>query len=175
MMSKSSSDPELPIAPALYQETLERLDLQSIRLDCIEASCDRESFDQGGMSLNLATQAEDSQDAGHYSIFITYTLEGRREEQVCLSIKTTYRLVFRTTDPVPTGFFEVFQELNLRMLTLPYFREFIASLTSRMELPTLTIPLDVFATHQDEEPALQEKVKRPHKRAARVSKGREGA
>ena len=170
-----SDNPEPLISPALYQQTLERLDLQSICLDRIEAFCDREGFDQSGMTLHLSTEADDTQDATHYSICIGYVLEGRQNEDACLRIKATYRLVFIATEPVPAGFFDVFQELNLRMLTLPYFRELVSSLTGRMELPTLVIPLNIFPSDSEEDAPPKEKVKQPRKRATKASAGKQGA
>ena len=129
-----------PISPALYQQTLERLTLQTICLDCVKASCEREHFDGQETSLALTTTAEDRQDGERYSMFMTYLLRGRQDKEFTLEVEATYRLVFRAPAPIPPGFFEVFRELNLRMIKMPYFRELLASTTGRMELPTLTSP-----------------------------------
>lgn len=140
---------EEPISPPLYQQTLERLTLQTICLDCVNAYCHRERFAGRETSLTLVTSAEDRQD-DYYSMFMTYRLHGRHDGEITLEIEATYRLVFRASEPVPAGFFDVFRELNLRMITMPYFRELLASTTGRMELPTLTIPLDIFAADSEE-------------------------
>ncbi len=157
-----------PISPELYQQTLERLDLQTISLDCLQASCQRERFEGRETNLSLTTKAEDRQDAPHYSMFITYTLQGRQDSEVNLIIEATYRLIFRASEAVPTGFFDVFRELNLRMITMPYFRETVASTTGRMELPTLTIPLTIFAANQEE--SAPEPADPPHKKKTRSDK-----
>lgn len=135
----------LPIAPELYQQTLERLELLTICLDRADVYCQRELFEGSETSLSLEASAEDRQDSVHYSIFATYCLRGRQDQETTIKVEATYRLVFRTPGLIPSGFFEVFRELNLRLITMPYFRELLASMTGRMELPTLTIPLKIFA------------------------------
>lgn len=158
---------EEPISPSLYQQTLEKLTLQAVCLDCVEASCERERFEGNETSLTLATGAEDHQDLDRYSMFITYRLHGRQEGEITLEVQATYRLVFRMPEPVPPGFFDVFRELNLRMITMPYFRELLATMTGRMELPTLTIPLDIFAGSSED---VTEEAPKPQKSTRRGKK-----
>ena len=140
----------LPIAPELYQQTLERLELLTICLERANVHCQRELFEGSETKLSLEASAEDRQDPAHYSIFATYCLQGRQNKEITIKVEATYRLVFRTAEPIPVGFFEVFRELNLRLITMPYFRELLASMTGRMELPTLTIPLKIFAGAEGE-------------------------
>lgn len=145
--------PSLPIDPALYQETLTRLQMLAICVDEVSCWCHREDFNPANTDLILNAVAEDSQSESEYNMFVTYDLEGKRDDISILKIKAKYRLIFSTTDPVPAGFFEVFQELNLRMTTLPYFRELVSSMTGRMQIPTLTLPFNVIAptTEQQQE------------------------
>lgn len=133
------------ITPEQYQKTLERLDLRSVCLDEIKAYCAREAAEDGQVDLNLSAEAEDVQADGQYLAFITYALRGERDAKMVLEIEAKYRLIFDVLEPVPVGFFEVFQELNLRTTTMPYFRELVASMTGRMEIPTLTLPYEVYA------------------------------
>jgi len=135
--------PALPIDPELYQETLVRLQMQAICVDEVSCWCHREGFSAGDTELRLDTVAEDSQSESEYNMFVTYGLEGIRDEESILKIKAKYRLIFSTTTPVPAGFFEVFQELNLRLTTFPYFRELVSAMTGRMQLPVLTLPLNI--------------------------------
>ena len=74
-----------------------------------------------------------------------------RDEESILKIKAKYRLIFSTTPPVPPGFFEVFRELNLRLTTFPYFRELVSAMTGRMQLPILTLPLNIIPPIAEEQ------------------------
>lgn len=136
--------PALPIEPALYQKTLTQLQMRAICLDEASYWCQRESFDPGETSVAVQIDAEDFQQDADYSMFVTFSLEGKRDEQDILNIKAKYRLIFFTPEPIPQGFFEVFQEINLRLTTMPYFRELVSSTMSRMMLPVLTLPFDIY-------------------------------
>lgn len=138
------------IAPQLYQETLEQLDLQSVCLDEVKACCARETAQDGQVNVSLSAEAEDRQAEKQYLAFITYSLRGERDGEMLLEIEAKYRLIFDAPVPVPDGFFEVFRELNLRITTMPYFRELVASMTGRMGIPTLTLPYAIYAGPPDD-------------------------
>jgi len=138
-------DQNLPITPELYQRTLERLALKTVCLDTVKSSCAREVAHDGQVDVILSAEAQDYQTEGQYLAFITYRLSGKRDEYTLLELEAKYRIVFDMPEPVPSGFFEVFRELNLRITTMPYFRELIASITGRMEIPTLTLPYAIYA------------------------------
>ena len=143
--------PPLPIDPDLYQETLTKLQMLAICVDEVSCWCHREGFNPGDTDLVLDGVAEDSQNEQEYNMFVTYSLEGKRDEASILKIKAKYRLIYAATDPVPDGFFEVFQELNLRMTTMPYFRELVSSMTGRMQLPILTLPFNIIAPMNEQQ------------------------
>lgn len=147
--------PPLPITPELYQETLTRLQMLAICVDEASCWCHRAGFDAGDTDLVLDAVAEDSQSEHEYNMFVTYSLEGKREGASILKIKAKYRLIFSETAPIPPGFFEVFQELNLRMTTLPYFRELVSNMTGRMQLPVLTLPFNIIAPAPEQPPELE--------------------
>ena len=135
----------VPIAAELYQQTLEKLDLQTVCLDEIKACCDREAAQEGQVEISLSADTEARQTDSQYFAFITYRLRGERGGDMLLEVDARYRLIFDTEVQVPEGFFEVFRDLNLRITTMPYFRELVASLTGRMDIPTLTLPYSIYA------------------------------
>ena len=165
----------MPIAPDLYQETLERLELQSVSLDDLQSCCDREAAQDGQVEIKLAFSSESRQTETSYFAFITYSLRGERDKEMLLEIKAKYRLVFDTSEPVPDGFFEVFRDLNLRITTMPYFRELVASMTGRMNIPTLTLPYAIYAasteaSSEEKAPVPEEKAKAKPPRKPRAAK-----
>ncbi len=156
-----------PISPELYQATLEQLNLQAVCLDEIRACSDREVAQDRPVEINLSTESESRQTETQFFAFITYRLRGKRGADMLLEIDARFRLVFDAPDPVPNGFCEVFQDLNLRFTTLPYFRELVASMTGRMEIPTLTLPYAIYAG-----PAEHVEEDEPVKTAAEMTKKR---
>lgn len=149
---------ELPIDPKLYQQTLETLHLQTVCLEEVHSVCDREALEKGGVTINIGDKAFARQTPTKYYAYIQYHLAGQQEETVTLRLDARYCMIFETETPIPPGFFDVFRVLNLKMTTLPYFRELVASVTGRMELPTLTIPYNLFipATSGDEQAEVEE-------------------
>lgn len=138
------------IEPELYQHTLESLQLKSVCLDSLSASSRRELFGQGGISVELTTDAFAKPAAGQYLAYIKYSLRAARDAEAALVIDATFCVVFDATEPVPDGFFDVYKEVNLVLTTMPFARELIASVTSRMDLPTLTLPYHLFVPTSDE-------------------------
>ena len=154
-MTKGARD--LPITPDLYRQTLERLELQTVCLEEIHSFCDREALEQGGITINVEEETFARQTPTRYYAYIHYHLMGAQAESAALKLDARYCMIFDMDEQVPTGFFDVFRELNLRMTTLPYFRELVASITGRMELPTLTLPYNLFIpTDGTEEVSLEE-------------------
>lgn len=137
-MAKATT--KMPISPDLYRQTLEQLNLQSICLNDLKASCDREVLKRGQVAIDISYNASDQHADTNYYVLITCTLKGMQEKMSVLSIEATFRVIFNTEAMIPEGFFEVYQQVNLRMTILPYLRELVASITSRMDLPVLTLP-----------------------------------
>lgn len=169
------SNQRLPIEPELYLATLERLALQSVCLDEVRACCGREVAQDGQVNITLSADGRDNQAETQYFAFINYHLRGQREGEMLLEVDAKYRLVFDSIEPVPEGFFEVFSELNLHVTTMPYFRELVASITGRMEIPTLTLPYAIYAapqkTSEEQDPAVHaDKAKKPRTRKPRAVK-----
>ena len=135
---------DLPISPDLYRQTLECLDLQMVCLEELHSFCEREVLEQGGISVSVEEETFARQTPNKYLAYIHYHLLGVQAETSALKLDARYCVIFNMNEPVPSGFFEVFRGLNLKMTTLPYFRELVASVTARMELPTLTLPYNLF-------------------------------
>ena len=131
------------ISPQKYKEILKGLELESIYLKSCKCNINREKF-----SPNLNFSIKDSasfniEENGNIEIFHKYILHGRkpREKQIIISIECTYCLIFSSEGNFSEEFFEIFKELNLAINSWPFFREFIHTITSKMNVPPLTLPL----------------------------------
>jgi len=49
-------------------------------------------------------------------------------------------LLLKSKEKFTDEFFDVYKEVSLKLNTWPYFREFVNNITSRMNIPPLTIP-----------------------------------
>ncbi len=142
---------ELPIPPDLYQQTLERLQLRTVSLEEVHSWCDREALGEGGITVGVTDETFAQEKPTRYLAYIYYHLTGMQNGEATLRLDARYCLTFDTDGPVPPGFFDVFRELNLKMTTLPFFRELVASVTGRMEIPTLILPYSLFVEDGGEE------------------------
>lgn len=148
---------DMPIPPEIYSQTLERLDLQTVCLEEVHSFCDRDVLEQGGVTISVEEETFARQTPTRYLAYIHYHLTGTQAATAALKLNARYCLIFDTDKPVPAGFFDVFRTLNLKMTTLPYFRELVASITGRMEVPTLTLPYNLFIPDDDPDvPAIEE-------------------
>lgn len=105
----------------------------------------------GGVTINISDETFARQTPTRFLAYIYYHLTGLQDDAATLRLDARYCLAFDTDGPVPPGFFDVFRDLNLKMTTLPYFRELVASVTGRMELPTLTLPYNLFVSDDSDE------------------------
>jgi len=133
-----------PLSPADYQAALEALILNNICIESLSARCDRSKIDQPNININVKTRAMAEQACDRYTVICGYLLEGKSEDAEALSIEVAFRLEFGCTKLIPEGFFEIYKDTSLPVTTLPYLREIVASMTSRMNIPALTLPYTIF-------------------------------
>lgn len=76
-------------------------------------------------------------------ILHSYTLIviDKKSRKYCLKIEGNFKVVFSCKKEFTQDFFEAFKRINLPINTWPYFREYVNNITSRMNIPPLTIPL----------------------------------
>ncbi|MFQ6614274.1 MAG: hypothetical protein ACE5D1_05465, partial [Fidelibacterota bacterium] len=74
---------------------------------------------------------------GMYRVDIPVKGRGRNP----LDIKAKYSVRFSGPDDIPEDFWRIYKELVLPIQLWPYFREFVQSITARMNIPPLTLPV----------------------------------
>ncbi len=157
------------ISLALAVKVADRVDLQSVKLltcDCKQnPNCPtgKKAFD-----IEKTSQFEVNKEQNIIGVFIRFALnafgEGveQKKENSFLSIEATFLLLYsiKSMEGLDDGAFCSFAELNGAYNAWPYWREFVQSITSRMELPTLTVPVfrisslpSKAATNKNETPA----------------------
>jgi hypothetical protein len=144
--SEVTTAPNPRISPENYNRVLRSLNLVSLSLWQSEARFDpqiaAEVFGQGESApVDTSESAKFELQDGLVVIGHSYSLVSRRKRKALLSIKADYVLAFQTSEEFTEEFFELFREVALPMYTWPYFREFVASMTERMDLPKLQLGL----------------------------------
>lgn len=128
----------------------DRVDLQSVKL--LECDCRQQPISPKGkkaFDIEEAARFEINQEENIIGVFIQFALnafgEGveHKKENSFLNIRTTFLLLYKinSMEGLDDTAFRSFAELNGTYNAWPYWREFVQSITSRMELPTLTIPV----------------------------------
>lgn len=89
-------------------------------------------------------RAEGHFEAGEYAPRATFSLRVVDEERTYVEIEAEYCAHFSAPDAPPPGFDDLFFGLNLSRLIYPFFREAVATTLTRMDLPMLLVPLNIF-------------------------------
>lgn len=142
----STQKPQPAISPTQYAKILGGLHLVGLALTKCEAKADpqaaQEAFSQPeGPPLDMRDVASFESSGKHVTVRHNYSVISRYRRKALLSIKAEYTLVFETSEAFAADFFEVFKEIGVPMYTWPYVRELVDSMTSRMGLPKLVLPL----------------------------------
>lgn len=75
------------------------------------------------------------------AILVSYMLRARVRNQVVAKVSANYRLIFHSSETFSDEFFAIYKAVSLHLNSWPFFRELVASLTARMNVPRLTLPL----------------------------------
>ena len=151
----------LPLDPVLYRETLARLDLRAVRLQELKTQC--HNVVTGNGRINISTVAGSRHEAGELFIDARYKIDAANEEHDLFSIEAVFVVALSAPDELPEGFVDIYIANNLNITVFPYVRELVASLTSRMGLPALTLP---YVLNQYEKPPAKPKPRARKKKVA---------
>ncbi len=130
--------------PQAYTRLLQRVQLQSLLLDALEAEVRREVFDptvQPRVQVDLSDRVV-FPDEEHFEVLSTLTFVARIRRRVWVRVRLRFRA--RYTLPSrqpPEAFFQIFRETSARLHVWPYFREALSNTLVRMGLPPFPLPL----------------------------------
>ena len=63
-----------------------------------------------------------------------------KKSQYAVLLESFYRMSIIAGEGFDEDFFEIYKEINLPVNIWPYFREFVANTTYRMNMPSVTLP-----------------------------------
>jgi preprotein translocase subunit SecB len=130
--------------PKKYVSILKKIDLKEIYLESCSSEIRREHFKlKENLEVKIRDNASYEQIKNKLKIKHKYFLTAKRPKagkDFSLKASATFCLIFSTQEPIEKDFFDIFREINLMLNTWPYFREFVQSMTQRMNVPPLTLP-----------------------------------
>ena len=137
--------PKDKIAPEVYSEYLNVLNLEHIRLLEMNAALKGFPAPDAKLSFDILYKGEDEYEDGLYKPTASFAVTIKDEEGIVIAeISATYCALMTAPTAPPPGFGEVFVSLNLSRMTYPFFREVVAGTTAKMDLPALYVPLNIF-------------------------------
>jgi len=131
------------ITPEQYRKILLGLELKNLFL----ISCSSK-FDRASVGADVNVKVDDKATFGRkekneIEIRQTYSFGAKNQtsKKNYLTIKCEYCLSYSSKEEFTEEFFEMFKRANLHINSWPFFRELVYSLTSRMYIPPITLPL----------------------------------
>jgi preprotein translocase subunit SecB len=139
---KTKEAKSFKLSPADYRETIKEIELKSISMIDCSAKLNPEQANPN-MKVSIQEDAvlkklgEDEVD-----IFHTYKMDVRSEDapQSFVFLNATFKVRFANASKMTGDAFDIYKTINLPILTLPYFREFVSNITARMNIAPITLP-----------------------------------
>lgn len=132
------------ISREAYNKILHGLELLDIYLQ--SCSCNLKVANLSlvkGLSAEVKDKATYEVQDDSITVTHTFNLMGKQEgaKDYLFKISAAFDVLYKSTEPFNNDFFEVFKRTSLVLNTWPFFREFAQSLTQRMGIPPVTLPL----------------------------------
>lgn len=138
---------EFKLSPKEYNKRMSYIDLSKISLIDCAVKVKKENFpaDQE-IKLDIKEKIHwDDKKIDEKEVILTHnyklTCYKKNMSAFAFTISSTYEVVLTQENPLTIDFWTIYAKLNLRVNTWPYFREFVQSMTQRMNVPSLTLPL----------------------------------
>ncbi len=138
---KKKSDYKL--TPQEYRAALKEVQLDEIMLEECTVRLRRERLDKALEITIVEKTSHEIQGDNVVSVNHAYmlTASSGAKKDFALRLTCTFGLKYSSKTTLTEDFMEIFQDQNILLNTWPYFREFVQSMTQRMNIPPLTLPL----------------------------------
>jgi len=143
-MSDNLKEISKQLPPEKYRDILDSIHLLEISLIDVSATVSRSTLlnkEQPKFRIQDNFMIDHAHDfyrlKGAYSVDVPVKGRGKNP----LDIKATYSVRFSGPENIPDEFWIVYKEMVLPIQLWPYFRELVQSMTARMNIPPLTLPV----------------------------------
>jgi hypothetical protein len=130
------------LKPEEYRAILAPVRLRSITLERLQARVQRDALSDGlQLTLKRGEWDLDCADPQHPSVTATYRILGVVGRRQAVKIEAAYRVNLESEEALSLDFLAIYAHTSADSLIWPFLRELAHSVTGRMEVPRLTLPL----------------------------------
>jgi hypothetical protein len=136
-------EPKHRISPEEYRKILSGIELLSISLQESKTFLNCDCKYPTDVSANIKDECRFKlYEDGIVNIFQEFQLDARKinSKTRFIQISATFIVKLKSKETFSDDFFEIYKKISLNLNTWPYLREFVNSITSRMNVPPLTLP-----------------------------------
>lgn len=140
-MNKETNKPK--ISPEDYKKILQGLDLISISLKESKTFLNVEITPPTELRIHIKDEANYKvKEEGIVFVFQKYFIDARKPQSKTrfFQLEVTFLVKVYSKEIFSEDFFDVYKNISLQLNTWPYLREFVNQITSRMNVPPLTLP-----------------------------------
>jgi hypothetical protein len=132
--------PRRQLSPAKYNEFIRQVDLRAIWV--ASARIDNRVGARRLEDENVEIQIDGAHEpiASGFRLSHTYRLRVRDGRDDAGEIEVTFAVEYMSKQRLTAGYFEIFREINLPLVTWPYLRAFVADAFSQMGWGPITLP-----------------------------------
>lgn len=152
-MTERQKTPQLSFEE--FKTILNGLELQDFRLTETHCQLFEEDLALHELEVSFGNSSEYQEKSDSvvwvYEYF-SVRIYQRNPERNFVNIEAKFRLTFTTEHSFTEEFFAIYRDQSLKLNSWPFFREFVQSQTSRLNIPPLTLPLfklDGYEKHQN--------------------------
>lgn len=131
--------------PKKYLNILKDIELNQIYLESCSAELKRRNIElHKNLQVIIRDRASFEQIKNKLKITQKFFLTVKTPEMkkdFAIKASVAFCLIYGTKTVVDKEFFDTYREVNLPLNTWPYLREYVQSITQRMNVPPLTLPL----------------------------------
>ena len=125
----------------LYQSILKTIELNNISLYKISSLVEHKLLSEN-MVVSIEEDASYSYENKIMNVTNQYSLFAKnKDNDVVFKIESTFLLNFSASVDIDDSFFDIYKQTSLPLNVWPYFRELVNNISSRMNIPPITLPL----------------------------------
>jgi len=132
------------LSPEIYRKILSGILLDRIYLFSLKVDFN-DTLKPDGIELKIKEKPSYEIEDNNLVVSYSYELQGvsSNDNTRFFKIKSIFKIIYDVENiaEINDEFFEIFSHFTLEILMWPYFRELVQSITSRMSIPPLTLPM----------------------------------
>lgn len=132
------------ISPAQYREFLSKVQIAELSLKKVSSEIFKEKFLPENKptvsisdSYNITSSDKNIKIESSFELKVTVD----KSEEIILFLNALHEIILIPESKFPSPFWNIYKSATLPLKIWPYFRELVQNITSRMNIPPLTLPI----------------------------------